>query len=104
MHSPFSPKAKIYVAGHRGMVGSAIVRRLQQAGYNNLLLRTRQELPLTDKQAVDTFFATERPDYVFMAAAKVGGIHANNTYPVDFLRENLLIELHMTEAAFRNQV
>jgi GDP-L-fucose synthase len=96
--------AKIFVAGHRGMVGSAIVRRLQQDGYNNLVLRTRQELPLTDHHAVDAFFAAEKPDYVFMAAAKVGGIHANNTYPVDFLRENLLIELHVTEAAFRNQV
>lgn len=96
--------AKIFVAGHRGMVGSAIVRRLQQDGYTNLVLRTRQELPLTDKQAVDTFFAAEKPDYVFMAAAKVGGIHANNTYPVDFIRENLLIELHVTEAAFQNEV
>jgi GDP-L-fucose synthase len=96
--------AKIYVAGHRGMVGSAIVRRLRQARFNNLVLRTRQDLPLTDHQAVDAFFAAEKPDFVFMAAAKVGGIHANNTYPVDFLRENLLIELHVTEAAFRNQV
>jgi len=86
------------------MAGSAIVRRLQQAGYNNLILRTRQELPLTDKQAVDTFFAAEKPDFVFMAAAKVGGILANDTYPVDFIRENLLIELHMIEAAFQNKV
>jgi len=102
--SPLTPESKIYVAGHRGMAGSAIVRRLQQAGYNNLILRTRQELPLTDKQAVDTFFASEKPDFVFMAAAKVGGILANDTYPVDFIRENLLIELHMIEAAFQNKV
>jgi len=102
--SPLTPESKIYVAGHRGMAGSAIVRRLQQAGYNNLILRTRQELPLTDKQAVDTFFAAEKPDFVFMAAAKVGGILANDTYPVDFIRENLLIELHMIEAAFQNKV
>jgi len=102
--SPLTPESKIYVAGHRGMAGSAIVRRLQQAGYNNLILRTRQELPLTDKQAVDIFFAAEKPDFVFMAAAKVGGILANDTYPVDFIRENLLIELHMIEAAFQNKV
>ena len=103
-HTPLTPESKIYVAGHRGMAGSAIVRRLQEAGFNNLLLRTRQELQLTDKQAVDTFFATEKPDYVFMAAARVGGIHANSTYPLDFIRENLIIELHVTEAAFQNQV
>jgi GDP-L-fucose synthase len=92
----------IFVAGHRGMVGSAIVRRLQGASYSNLLLRSRKELDLLDARAVDRFFAEERPQYVFLAAAKVGGILANSTYPVDFLRENLLVELNVMEAAFRH--
>ena len=85
-----SPQDKIYIAGHRGMVGSAIVRALQQAGYHNLLLRTRAELDLLDQAAVTAFFEAERPDYVFLAAAKVGGILANNTQKADFLYENLL--------------
>ena len=81
--------SRIYVAGHRGLVGSAICRALARHGYDNLLLRTRAELDLTDAAAVSNFFENEKPDYVFLAAAKVGGILANNTYPADFIRENL---------------
>ena len=92
-------ESKVYVAGHRGLVGSAIVRRLQEDGYKNILTRTRAELDLTDRRAVDEFFAAERPEYVFVAAAKVGGILANATYPADFLRENLYVELNVIEAA-----
>ena len=95
-------QAKIFVAGHRGLVGSAIVRRLEQAGFANLLLRARSELDLCDPAAVDAFFASERPAYVFVAAAKVGGIHANNTYPADFLRDNLLIQTSVIDAAYRH--
>ena len=84
--------AKIYIAGHRGLVGSAIVRRLQKAGYENLLLRSRSELDLTEKGPVDDFFATQKPDYVFLAAAKVGGIAANYKYQAQFIYENLLIQ------------
>jgi len=94
--------ASIFVAGHRGLAGSAIVRRLRQAGFDNLLLRTQDELDLTDAAAVEGFFARERPAYVFLAAARVGGIHANNTYPVDFLRDNLQIELNVIDAAHRH--
>lgn len=94
--------ARIFVAGHRGLAGSAIVRRLEQAGFGNLLLRTQSELDLTDAAAVDAFFAQERPAYVFLAAARVGGIHANNSYPVDFLRDNLQIEINVIEAAYRH--
>lgn len=94
-------QAKIFVAGHRGLVGGAIVRRLQQAGFGNLLLRARSELDLCDAAAVDAFFARERPEYVFVAAAKVGGIHANNTYPADFLRDNLKIQSSVIDAAYR---
>ncbi len=95
---------KIYIAGHRGLVGSAIVRRLQKAGYKNLLFRTRAELDLTDKKAVDDFFATEKPAYVFLAAAKVGGIHANNTQPADFIYDNLAIQNNVLRAASEYQV
>ena len=95
---------KIYVAGHRGLVGSAILRRLQAGGHENLLYRTRDELDLTDLRAVEDFFATEKPEYVFLAAAKVGGILANATYPADFLRDNLAIELNVIEAAHRHGV
>jgi len=84
--------AKIYVAGHRGMVGSAIVRRLQSGGYTNLLTRTRQQLDLLDQQSVREFLKVEKPDYIFLAAAKVGGIHANNTYRTDFIYQNLQIQ------------
>ena len=95
---------KIYIAGHRGLVGSAIVRRLQKAGYENLLFRRRAELDLTDKKAVDNFFATEKPAYVFLAAAKVGGIHANNTRPADFIYDNLAIQNNVLHAASEYQV
>jgi GDP-L-fucose synthase len=94
----------IFVAGHRGLVGSAIVRRLEADGYTNLLLRTRAELDLTDARAVEHFFQEHRPQYVFLAAAKVGGIHANNTYPADFIRENLAVQLNVIDAAHRHGV
>ncbi|MEW6447678.1 MAG: GDP-L-fucose synthase [Bacillota bacterium] len=96
--------AKIYVAGHRGLVGSAIVRRLKSEGYTNLVLRTHQELDLTNQEAVYRFFADERPEYVFLAAAKVGGILANSTYPAAFIRENLLIQTNVIDAAYRHAV
>lgn len=96
--------AKIYVAGHRGLVGSAIVRQLQAAGYSNLLLRTHAELDLTDAAATAAFFAAEQPEYVFMAAARVGGILANNQYPADFIRDNLLIQTHVIHNAWRHGV
>lgn len=95
---------RIFVAGHRGLVGSAIVRRLQSEGYTNLLLRTRSELDLTDGRAVREFFEAERPDYVFLAAARVGGIMANDTYPADFIRDNLAIALNVIDAAWRVRV
>lgn len=91
---------KIYIAGHRGMVGSAIQRKLIKAGFTNLLLRTSQELDLRDQAAVSCFFETEKPDYVFLAAAKVGGIVANNTYRADFLYENLAIQNNVIHAAY----
>jgi GDP-L-fucose synthase len=96
--------ARIFVAGHRGLVGSALVRRLQSAGFDNLLTRSRGELDLTDRAAVDDFFQTERPEYVFAAAAKVGGILANNTYPADFIRDNLAIALNLIDAAHHVRV
>lgn len=96
--------AKIYVAGHRGMVGSAIVRRLNKAGYNNIVTRTSKELDLREQQAVRDFFAKEKPDYVFLAAAKVGGIHANNTYRAEFLYENLMIQNNVIDSSYRNNV
>lgn len=100
--NPMQTSSRIYVAGHRGMVGSAIVRRLQADGYDNLVLRTRQELDLTDQQAVETFFANERPEYVFLAAARVGGIHANDTYPAEFLRDNLAIQTNVIHSAWKH--
>ena len=96
--------AKIYVAGHRGMVGSAIVRKLQSEGYNNLVLRTSSELDLRNQSQVDIFFATEKPEYVFLAAAKVGGIMANNTYRADFLYENLMIESNVIHQSYVHRV
>jgi GDP-L-fucose synthase len=90
----------IYVAGHRGMVGSALVRLLQARGFNNLLLQTRAELDLCDTRAVNAFYQKHRPDYVFIAAARVGGIWANNTHPVEFLSENLQIELNLINGAY----
>lgn len=95
---------KIYVAGHRGMVGSAIVRALRAQGHTNIVTRTHAELDLTDQAAVRAFFAVEKPDQVYMAAAKVGGIHANNTYPADFIYQNLMVQANVVEAAFRNGV
>lgn len=97
-------ESKIYVAGHRGLVGSAIVRRLKEQGYTNLILRTSKEVDLRDKEQVDNFFETEKPEYVFLAAAKVGGIVANNEYPADFIRDNLLIQTNVIDAAYRNNI
>lgn len=95
---------KIYIAGHRGMVGSAILRALQAQGYSNFLLRTSSELDLRNQQAVADFFAQEKPDYVFLAAAKVGGIIANNTYRADFIYENLMIQNNVIHQAYVNKV
>lgn len=91
--------SKIYVAGHRGLVGSAIVRNLEEKGFNNIICRTHKELDLTNQNEVRRFFEEERPEYVFLAAAKVGGIHANNTYPADFIYENLMIQNNVIKAA-----
>jgi GDP-L-fucose synthase len=97
-------EAKIFVAGHRGLVGSAIVRRLKSLGYSNLLLRTRDQLDLTDESQVAQFFRSERPNYVILAAAKVGGILANATYPADFVTQNLKIQTNVIEQAFSSAV
>jgi GDP-L-fucose synthase len=97
-------RAKIFVAGHRGLVGSALVRRLQAGGYRNLVLRGRDELELTDQQAVASFFAKDRPEYVFLAAAKVGGILANSTYPADFVSQNLMIQTNVIHESYRSGV
>lgn len=96
--------AKIYVAGHRGLVGSALLRRLQAKGYNNLVMRTHTELDLTEQEAVREFFAHEKPEYVLLAAAKVGGIHANNTYPAEFIQQNLAIQTNVIHEAWRSGV
>jgi len=96
--------SKIFVAGHSGLVGSAICRRLEGAGFRNLLLRNRAEVDLSDGRAVDAFFGAEKPEYVFLAAARVGGILANSSRPVDFLRDNLLIETAVLDAAWRHGV
>ena len=96
--------SRIFVAGHRGLVGGAILRRLQSAGYANLITRTRAEVDLTDQSVVRAFFDDERPEYVFLAAAKVGGILANSTYPADFIRENLQIQTNVIDAAYRSGV
>ena len=96
--------AKIYVAGHRGMVGSAIVRELQRQGYNNIVTRTHAELDLTRQEAVEAFFAAEKPEYVFLAAAKVGGIAANNAAPADFMYMNMTLEMNVIHAAWQNSV
>lgn len=96
--------SKIYIAGHTGLVGSAITRKLVAAGYTNLITRTRQQLDLTKQEAVAAFFAQERPEYVILAAAKVGGIHANDIYPADFINTNLAIQQNIINAAYQNQV
>jgi GDP-L-fucose synthase len=101
---PTRQSSRIYVAGHRGLVGSAIVRALQVQGYRNLVLRTHQELDLTDQLAVRRFFDAERPEAVIMAAAKVGGIHANNSHPAAFIRDNLLIQDNVIDSAQRTGV
>ncbi|MGO8718329.1 MAG: GDP-L-fucose synthase family protein [Acidobacteriaceae bacterium] len=98
------PTARVYIAGHRGLVGSAICRYLSAAGYDRLLLRTSRELDLRERNAVWEFFRNERPEYVVLAAAKVGGIHANSTYPVDFLRDNLLIQSNVIDACYEFSV
>ncbi|MBW2614310.1 MAG: GDP-L-fucose synthase [Deltaproteobacteria bacterium] len=95
-----SKESKVFVAGHNGMVGSAIVRGLKSRGMGNIVTRSRTELDLTDQRAVRQFFETQRPEHVFLAAAKVGGIHANNTYPADFIYSNLIIQSNVLEAAF----
>ena len=95
---------KIYVAGHRGMVGSAIVRNLQALGYTNIVTRSHAELDLTNQQSVKTFFEQEKPDQVYMAAAKVGGIHANNTYPAEFIYDNLMVQNNVIHQAFLSGV
>lgn len=97
-------QAKIYIAGHRGMVGSAIMRKLQAEGYNNLVFRTSKELDLRNQQAVTDFFEAEKPEYVFLAAAQVGGINANNTYRADFIYNNLAIECNIIHEAYVQQV
>jgi GDP-L-fucose synthase len=97
-------QSKIYVAGHLGMVGSAIVRALKNQGQTHFVVRTHAELDLTDQQAVRHFFETEKPDQVYLAAAKVGGIHANNTYPAEFIYQNLMVQANVIDAAFRNGV
>ena len=96
-----TPDSRIYVAGHRGLVGSAVTRELRSRGYHNLVLRTRAELDLTERGAVREFFMSERPTHVVLAAAKVGGILANDTYPADFIRENLEIQTNVIDAAWR---
>jgi GDP-L-fucose synthase len=96
--------AKIYIAGHRGMVGSGLERKLRKEGYNNIVTRTSSELDLRNQQAVNDFFEKEKPDYVIIAAAKVGGIHANNTYRAEFIYDNLMIEANIIHSAYLNKV
>src|SRR3990172_10596546 len=98
------PDSRVYVAGHRGLVGSAIVRRMQAGGYSDIIRRTHTELDLTDQRAVNEFFENEKPQFVFIAAAKVGGIYANNTYRADFLYQNLMIESNLIHASYRHGV
>lgn len=96
--------AKIYVAGHRGLVGSAVVRQLKSEGYSNLIFSTSAEVDLRDQSAVEAFFVLKKPEYVFLAAARVGGIHANNVYPADFIRDNLQIQTNVIDASYRHGV
>jgi len=97
-------KDKIYIAGHRGLVGSAIVRQLESRGFTNLLMRTHKELDLTNQAQVQNFFTQEKPDFVILAAAKVGGIHANKTYPADFIYQNMMIEANVINSAYESKV
>ena len=101
---PLDRNKKIYVAGHNGLVGSALVRKLEKEGFTNIVTRSHAELDLTRQADVERFFETEKPDYVILAAAKVGGIHANDTYPADFIMKNLQIECNVIDAAYKNQV
>lgn len=104
MNSEMQHNSKIYVAGHRGLVGSALVRRLQMDGYSNIITRTHAELDLMDQQAVRTFFELERPEYVFLAAAKVGGIVPNSTYPAEFIHSNLAIQTNVVHESYKTGV
>ena len=104
MNSELHKNSKIYIAGHNGLVGSAIVRKLQTKGFDNLLLRTHQELELTDQKAVKQFFETEKPEFVILAAAKVGGIYANNTYPADFIFQNIAIQTNVINESKNSSV
>ena len=97
-------QSKIYVAGHRGMVGSAIIRNLKDKGHTNIIGKTSKELNLMRQDEVERFFEVEKPDYVFLAAAKVGGIHANNTYPAEFIYNNLMIESNIIHSAYKSGV
>jgi GDP-L-fucose synthase len=101
---PSDLNQKIYIAGHSGMVGSAIVRNLEAQGYKNIITRTHVQMDLTDQLAVKAFFETERPDQVYLAAAKVGGIHANNTYPAEFIYDNLMVQNNVIHQAFLSGV
>ena len=103
-NSKLKKSNKIYVAGHNGLVGSAIIRQLEARGFTNLLLRIHKELDLTNQAAVQEFFKQETPDYVILAAAKVGGINANNTYPADFIYQNMMIESNVIHSAYQNKV
>ncbi len=100
-HKRLDASAKIYIAGHRGLVGSAILRKLQSQGFTNIITRTHAELDLTRQADVESFFEQERPEYVFLAAAKVGGILANNTYPADFIYTNIMIQTNVIHAAYK---
>lgn len=104
MSKTMSKEIKIFVAGHRGLVGSAIVRSLKAAGYNNIITKTRKELDLTDQKAVQQFFKSEKPAHVYLSAAKVGGIHANNTFPAEFIYQNIMIQSNVIHAAWQNGV
>ncbi|MCU7939238.1 MAG: GDP-L-fucose synthase [gamma proteobacterium symbiont of Bathyaustriella thionipta] len=104
MSKQLNKDSKIYVAGHRGLVGSAIMRQLDAMGYSDVLTRTHGELDLVNQAQVQDFFEQEKPEYVFLAAAKVGGIHANNTYPAEFIYQNMMIEANIVDAAYRNDV
>src|SRR5688500_19438635 len=103
MNDVMRPESRIYVAGHTGLVGSALLRRLEGGGYRNLIVRRHSELDLTDQRAVNDFFARESPEFVFLAAALVGGIQANDDFPADFIYSNLAIQSHVIEACRRHR-